>query len=83
MPWHIALAVQQTFVGSQHPYFLEPRCVQILAAEHRYKLLMTEKRSGGNKRKTPGEDDGEELPPKAASKAKSKPAVKAKAKAAN
>lgn len=63
------------------PCFLVPRCVKILAIEHRYKLLMTEKRGGGTKRKVP-EDEGEE-PPKAASKAKSKPSVTAKAKAAN
>lgn len=54
------------------------RCVKILAADHRYKLLMNEKKSNKQKRLedgTEGDAPAEKPPKKAKSKAKSKAAA--------
>ena len=56
------------------PLCLAFRCVQILAAEHRYKLLIAEKK----KRKTP-EQEGEEEKNADTEKPKKTPKAKAKA----
>ena len=56
---------------------LLPRCVSLLAAEMRYKLLMNEKRIQ-DKRKTPEEGDGEAPGGTDEGKSKSKQAKQAK-----
>ena len=60
-------------------FVLAFRCVQILAAEHRYKLLITEKK--GNKRKTTEQEGEEEKNGDTEKTEKPKKNPKAKAKA--